>query len=38
VRAGEALLVNGDTQLLPGDQVVVFCKSNELQRIEKFFK
>lgn len=38
VRAGEGILVNGDTQLLPGDQVVVFCKSNELQRIEKYFK
>jgi trk system potassium uptake protein TrkA len=38
VRAGEAILVNGDTQLLPGDQVVVFCKSNNLQRIEKLFK
>lgn len=38
VRAGEGILVNGDTQLLPGDQVVVFCKSNELQRIEKLFK
>ena len=38
VRAGEGILVNGDTQLLPGDQVVVFCKSNNLQRIEKFFK
>jgi len=38
VRAGEGVLVNGDTQLLPGDQVVVFCKSNELQRVEKYFK
>lgn len=38
VRAGEAVLVNGDTQLLPGDQVVVFCKTNNLQRIEKYFK
>ncbi len=38
VRAGEGILVNGDTQLLPGDQVIVFCKSNELQRIEKYFK
>ena len=38
VRAGEGILVNGDTQLMPGDQVVVFCKSNNLQRVEKFFK
>jgi trk system potassium uptake protein TrkA len=38
VRAGEGILVNGDTQLLPGDQVVVFCKSNNLQRVEKYFK
>ena len=38
VRAGEGILVNGDTQLLPGDQVVVFCKSNVIRRIEKYFK
>ena len=38
MRAGEGILVNGDTQLLPGDQVVVFCKSNVIRRIEKYFK
>lgn len=38
VRAGEGLLVNGDTQILPGDQVVVFCKSHALRKLEKMFK
>ena len=38
VRAGEGILVNGDTQLLPGDQVVVFCKSSVIRRVEKYFK
>lgn len=38
VRAGEGLLVNGDTQILPGDQVVVFCKSHALRKLEKLFK
>ena len=38
VRAGEGVLVNGDTQLLPGDQVVVFCKSNVIRRIERYFR
>ena len=38
VRAGEGVLVNGETQLLPGDQVVVFCKSNVIRRIERYFR
>lgn len=38
VRAGEGLLVNGDTQILPGDQVAVFCKSHALRKLEKMFK
>ena len=38
VRAGEGILVNGDTQILPGDQVVVFCKSQVLRKLERFFK
>ena len=38
VRSGEGILVNGDTTLIPGDQVAVFCKRNALKNIEKFFK
>ncbi len=38
VRAGEGILVNGDTQVLPGDKVVVFCKSEVIRQLEKFFK
>lgn len=38
VRAGEGILVNGDTQILQGDQVVVFCKSQVIRQLERFFK
>lgn len=38
VRAGEAVLVNGETLILPGDQVVVFCKQQAIRQMEKFFK
>ena len=38
VRAEEGILVNGDTQILQGDQVVVFCKSQVIRQLEKFFK
>ena len=38
VRAGEGILVNGDTQILPNDQVVVFCKNQVIRQLEKFFK
>jgi trk system potassium uptake protein TrkA len=38
VRAGEGILVNGDTQIIQGDQVVVFCKNQVIRQLEKFFK
>ena len=38
VRAGEAILVNGDTQILPNDMVVVFCKNHAIRQLEKFFQ
>ena len=38
VRADEGLLVNGDTQVLVGDLVVVFCKSHVIRNLERFFK
>lgn len=37
VRAGEAILVNGDTQVVPGDEVVVFCKSHIIRKLDKYF-
>ena len=38
VRAGEGILVNGDTQVIAGDLVVVFCKSYVIRTLERFFK
>ena len=38
VRAGEGILVNGETHILPGDLVVVFCKSQVIRNLERFFK
>lgn len=38
VRAREGLLVNGETQVIANDQVVVFCKKHVLRRLEHFFK
>ena len=38
VRAGEGVLVNGDTQIIPNDTVVVFCKSHVIRNLERFFK
>jgi trk system potassium uptake protein TrkA len=37
VRDGKGVLVNGETQIMPGDIVVVFCHGTEMSRIEKFF-
>lgn len=37
VRAGEGILVNGETQIVPNDQVVVFCKSHVLGELERYF-
>lgn len=38
VRAGEGVLVNGETQIIANDQVVVFCKKHVLRHLERFFK
>ena len=38
VREGVGILVTGDTQVLPGDQVVIFCKSQAIRKLDKFFK
>lgn len=38
VRDGVGILVNGDTEVLPGDKVVVFCTANDIRKVDKFFK
>lgn len=37
VRNGEGMLVNGETVIQAGDNVVVFCHGTEISRIEKYF-
>ena len=37
VRGDEGVLVTGNTQILPGDHVVVFCLASMIKRIEKYF-
>ena len=38
VRQGQGMLVNGNSQIRPGDSVMVFCHEGKLNQIEKFFK
>ena len=38
VREGQGILVNGNTQIMPGDSVMVFCHEQNLKKLEKFFK
>ena len=38
VRDGKGILVNGNTQILPGDSVMVFCHKHQLEKAEKLFK
>ena len=37
VRKQQGMLVNGNTQLLPGDRVVAFCMGNDLLKLSQFF-
>ena len=37
IREGKGMLVGGNTQILPGDHVVVFCLSGTLHKIERLF-
>lgn len=37
VRDGKGMLVSGNTQILPGDCVVVFCHNLNMKKIENFF-
>ncbi|MBR4263616.1 MAG: Trk system potassium transporter TrkA [Paludibacteraceae bacterium] len=38
VRAGEGILVNGESQIIAGDLVVVFCKNHVIRNLERFFQ
>ena len=40
VRNGTGIMVSGDTMILPGDHVIVFCigTSTMIKKIEKFFR
>ena len=38
VRDGEGMLVSGNSQILPGDSVMVFCHEHKLNTVEKYFK
>jgi len=38
VRDGVGILVNGDTQIIRDDLVVVFCKASAIRKLDKFFK
>ena len=37
VRDGVGMLINGNTQIQPGDNVVVFCQNTIISQIEKYF-
>ena len=38
VRDGQGILVNGNTQIMAGDSVMVFCHEHNLKKMEKFFR
>ena len=37
VRKSEGMLVSGNTQIEPGDSVMVFCHNINMKKIEKYF-
>ena len=37
IRDNKGMLINGDTILVPGDLVLVFCLSGALHNVEKLF-
>jgi TrkA-C domain. len=37
VRNGKGIVVTGNTQIMAGDHVVVFCLSMMIKKIEKYF-
>lgn len=38
IRDGKPLLVNGNTQIRPGDTVVAFCLQGEIRKLDRYFK
>ncbi len=38
VRDGKGFLVSGNTEIQPGDSVMVFCHKHQLEKAEKYFK
>ena len=38
VRNDVGMLVNGNTQIMPGDSVMVFCHEQNLKKLEKYFR
>ena len=38
VRNNDGILVNGNTQIVAGDSVMVFCHKHQLGKVEKYFK
>lgn len=37
IRNDQAVIVNGQTQIQPGDHVIVFCRDTAIRKIEKYF-
>jgi len=37
IRDGKGMLVDGHTQIMAGDHVLVFCLSGAIHKIEKIF-
>ncbi len=37
IRNGEGILVNGETQIIAGDHIVVFCLDMMIKKVEKYF-
>ncbi|MCD7971994.1 MAG: Trk system potassium transporter TrkA [Candidatus Azobacteroides sp.] len=38
IRDGEAMIVNGNTKIRPGDHVIIFCRDTAIRKIEKYFR
>lgn len=38
IRDGKPMLINGNTQVMPGDVVVAFCLQGEIRKLDRFFK
>ena len=37
IRDGQGIIIYGNTRILPGDRVVVFCANSSLQKLDKYF-